>query len=514
MGLLGPFELLFLGLTVYTALPMWLVEYPPIQDLPQHLAAIRLLFDYGDEGLRYREYFDLTLGSTQYLSYYVAAWLLSFPLGVTLANKVLVSAAIIGTPYAMRGLLRALGRDQRLALLLLPLAWNAHLILGFINFVGAIPLTLWGLTLAVRLRHHYRRRTAVTLAALAVVTFYTHVVPFAFLGLGAALISIGDGYRATFRRWLPLVPAALFAMLWTQTSPAGQSTLTAAQLSGGGVGGPEPQFVPFSASLRDIPAWLTDVLHGEVDDKLLVFWGVLVIAYFAFGAGSRPAASAATPSQRLSLHLLSRLGVLAPLAAIAYFITPASYDWIWPINARFPLLALVFLVPALPKVRGLLGVVLMSAVIALSIASASEVSRAFVTYEEDEVGEFDQALAAIPEGKRVAGLIWDRGSREVKFSPFIQYVSYYQAQKGGAVMFTFADFPQSPFRFREDNRPPRVYPRWEWMPERVDPERDLPWYDYVLVRGGPGAIAQQRAAYEPIFRGPRWSVWQRRGGDL
>ena len=35
----------------------------------------------------------------------------------------------------------------------------------------------------------------------------------------------------------------------------------------------------------------------------------------------------------------------------------------------------------------------------------------------------------------------------------------YQAKKGGAVMFTFADFPQSPFRFREDNRPPRVPPR-------------------------------------------------------
>jgi hypothetical protein len=97
----------------------------------------------------------------------------------------------------------------------------------------------------------------------------------------------------------------------------------------------------------------------------------------------------------------------------------------------------------------------------------------------------------------------------VKFSPFIHSVAWLQAERGGAVMFTFADFPQSPIRFREDDRPPRVPPRWEWTPERVDPRRDREWYDYVLVRGGPGRIAQDRELYEPVFRGPRWSVWRR-----
>jgi hypothetical protein len=82
-------------------------------------------------------------------------------------------------------------------------------------------------------------------------------------------------------------------------------------------------------------------------------------------------------------------------------------------------------------------------------------------------------------------------------------------------MFTFADFPQSPFQFREENRPPRVVPRWEWMPERVEPARDLEFYEYVLARGGPGRVAALPGLYEPLFRGPRWSVWRRvgSGGD-
>src|SRR5690606_19856593 len=130
-------------------------------------------------------------------------------------------------------------------------------------------------------------------------------------------------------------------------------------------------------------------------------------------------------------------------------------------------------------------------------------------FETEEVGALDEAIASMPKGARVAGLIHDRGSRQVKFSPFIHAVAWVQAENGGAVMFTFADFPQSPFTFRESARPPRVIPRWEWMPERVDPARDLAWYDYVLVRGGPGRIATQREAFEPVFESERWSVWRR-----
>ncbi len=40
-------ELVFAALAILAALPIWLVKYPPIQDLPQHLAAIRVLHDYG-----------------------------------------------------------------------------------------------------------------------------------------------------------------------------------------------------------------------------------------------------------------------------------------------------------------------------------------------------------------------------------------------------------------------------------------------------------------------------------
>jgi hypothetical protein len=81
-------------------------------------------------------------------------------------------------------------------------------------------------------------------------------------------------------------------------------------------------------------------------------------------------------------------------------------------------------------------------------------------------------------------------SQNPHHNSLLHAVAWVQVQKGGAVMFTFADFPHSPSAFREGQRPPRVPPRWQWEPGRVVPERDLSWYDYVLVHDGPGARAR------------------------
>lgn len=499
------FEVVLAGLAVLAAVPLWVTSVPPIQDLPQHLAAIRVIHDHADPSLGFAEYFTVELGRTQYLAYYLAADLLAYVFPVEIANRLLLTAALIGTPYALRALLRPLGRDERYALFVLPLTWNAHLILGFLNFIAAIPLALVALAMACRLRLAWSTRRAVGLGLLLLVAFFTHVVPFAFAALGATAVMTGDSARDTLRRWATLVPAALAMVVWALATPAGRSTVGAALGSPVAAGHSGSQYAPWMQSLEEVPKWLTDVLTGTTDDRLLVVWGLIVLATLALGA--------ARPTQGpggVQGSMTWRVGLLVPLAALAYFVTPVSHDWIWPINARFPLIALVLLPVVLPLVPRGWGTVVATTVAVVAVLSFVQVIRAFDGFEA-EVGRLDEAIDAIPPGKRVAGLVFDQGSHEVKFSPFLHAVAWYQARRGGAVMFTFADFPQSPIRFRPDHRPPPVPPRWEWMPERVDPARDLGWYDYVLVRGGPGRIAAERGAFQPVFRSPHWSVFERTG---
>jgi hypothetical protein len=507
------FGWVFAALAAGCVFPLFYVRYPPVQDLPQHVATVRVLADFGDPALGFARYFTVDLLRTQYLAYYLCAQLLAQVMDVELACKLLIAASLAAAPLAARGLLESLGKDGRLALLLFPLTYNAHLVLGFLNFLAAIPLLLYGLTLAVRERRTPAPRRAVALALLAVVTFYTHVVPFAVLALGVVLVACARDLRRFARGVLPLLPAAIAALIWLAQSPAGQATWTAAR---GTDAARKPFFMPAEQAWAETPRWLTDVLGGGVGLDLLYAWLALIALSLLLAAAERiarlrgAAPSPAAPDA-LSRSLALRLALLAPLCAALYFVSPTSYDWIWPIAQRFPLLAAVFLVVALPGFRIGKSLLLVLA-IALGAASSHYAGKAFAAFEREEVGDFDRALEQLPGGQRVVGLIFDRGSRHVAFSPFIHFVAYYQARKGGAVMFSFAEFPQSPFRFREDNRPPRVPPRWEWLPQRVRPRTELGFYDYALVRGGPGAIARGGSGFTPAYRGERWSVWKRSPG--
>jgi len=502
-------RLLMVALSAACVFPIFKVQYLPIQDLPQHLAAVRVLHDFSDPALRFSEFFELQLLRTQYLTVYMAAHVLAYALPLELAMRVVIAAALLSVPWALAALLRALGKDERFALLAFPLTYNAHVLLGFLNFIAAIGLMFYGLALAVQIRERELAavpslRHSFSLGAVALACFYCHVVPFAILCFGVLLLCLERDLRVTARRLLPLAPCGLAALIWLQTSAAGQATLAAAQ----GVGpGKRIEQTPAARAWDELPMWLTDILAREEDGTLLKVW--LGLMAFSLFCSIFPLARRDTGASVLARVLARHMLMLAPLCAVLYFVTPTSYDWIWPIAQRFPLLAALFLVLWIAPLKRWLSNAILIGAFLCSAASFHHAGSAFGMFSRLEVGDFEHALRAIPEGQRVAGLIHGRGSRHVAFSPFIHFVAYYQAQKGGAVMFTFADFPQSPFRFREDNRPPRVPPRWEWTPERVRPATDLAWYDYVLVRGNAGRLARRDSGFVPVYRGAPWSVFKR-----
>jgi hypothetical protein len=497
----GLFALLFFAAVAWTALPLWAAGYLPIEDLPQHLAAIRVLHSYHDPAFGFERYFELELFRTQYLAYYLLGDWLAYFIDLELGNRLLIIACVVATPYALRYLLKTLGRPEWLALFALPLAYNAHLILGFVTFLMAIPAALWGLGLVARQRSVPSAWRPPLLAAVALFCFLSHVVPFAFLLLGCGLLALGSKPLVSVRLLAPLLPSMAAAALWLAESPAGRATWTAAH-GGGGNAGPQPIYQPAAQALRDLPNWLSDTFQGE-DDAHVLAGSALVLALTLL-LGLLAALYRWREPRAPGAYLFLRLLPLAPLAALCYFIAPSAYDWIWPIAQRFPLLALIFAIPLLPAPPRAAALVLTCALLALSWQSQALVTRAFAAFDQQEVGEFDAALATIPNGKRVLGLIYARGSSFVKLSPFIHFVAYYQARKGGAVMFTFADFPQSPFRFRESNRPPRVPPRWEWLPQHVRAD-DMQWYEYVLVRGGQIPC---REPCQQLFGAGMWAVYR------
>lgn len=499
---LAAFVVILAGLVI--TLPLWLVERPPLQDLPQHVAAVRVLSSFWEPSYRFAEYFELTLGRTQYLTVYLLAAGLAKITGPLVATKLVLSAALVMTPYCLQRLLRAIGYSPWLALLSLPLVFNVHVAFGFLNFVAGIPLLFWGLELAVlELREHERKRS-LWLGFVLLVTFLTHVVPFGLLVLCVGCLTPLTR-RSLARQALVMLPSLLAALLWLLRSPAGR-VVRAAMGDSEAMGLETPTYQPFGAALRAIPDWLVDFATADSDDRRLTLWLVLWLALLVF-ATVMPKAE---PREDDALCQRARivLGAIVPVALLAYVVLPTSNGFIWPICQRFPLIAALCSVFLLGRLRELGRWVGGLVCLGLTFLSTQEQVGLFRQVEATAYRGFDEVVAQIPLGSRVATLVFDRNVEGLRHSPLMHAAGWVQAERGGLVMFTFAEFPPSPFSYRNERRPPPVAPRWEWLPDRVQPDLDLTYYDYVLVHGWTGTLKSAQS-FAPVASQARWSLWRR-----
>ena len=469
-------------------LPLFWFHYVPSQDLPQHAAAVRVLYDFDAAGARFPELFEVSRFSTPYWSVYALAGLFAQVVGPLLGVKAVLGLSIAGLPYALRALLRSLSKPSSYALLSLPFGYGAYTLLGFLNFAAALPLMLVGLALAVRLRSHASPRSQVALALLACLTFYTHVAPYLVLVAGACLLFVERDLRRAAKRVLPLVPSLVLALLWLALQESGRVLIGLDDAEGPAA--PGAQFQDVTTALEQLPLWLTDVLTGPWGRVHLL--GFLAVTVFACAAGRLRGA----PSVEWRLR-----GLLLGLAG-AYFVLPSSYQWVWPINGRVPVIVALLAVAALPQARARSehGVGALAAALWLGFLGA--VGHAFSGVSTEYAG-LERVLERIPEGRKVAGLIFRPSSAHVRFAPYLHAAQWYQVERGGAALFSFASMPHSPFHFRPEQRAPVLPPRWEWLPHRVDPQRDLGWFDYVLSRGAPAELS----GWSKLSEANGWAVW-------
>ena len=486
-----------------TALPLWTVDHLPFTDLPQHAAAIASLRHWWDPAWRTQEHFTLALGQTQYLLYYLAGAALAFPLGTAeRANLVLLSLTAVALPLSLRALLRALRADPRLALFACTLFWTNSLLIGFFNYLAAMPLLLWGLALALEQAQAPSRRTAWKLGAASLALFYLHLSAFLVFAPACALAfwvlpgphapptSLGRAL-ALPQRALWAFPSMAAALLFLLRSPV---------VHPGDVGWHQdmaPVFEDVGTALRHLPDALLDIWSGPQDEwALLALLAALVLVAWP---------QQRDPEDALATRLRGLCAAWAALAAILYFAFPISIGWMWQLNERYALVV-ALLVPALLRpARGLRGAAPLLLAAGVSLFAANTARQVFRGFE-GEVGPFDHVLAQAAPGKHLLGMIVDQNSRFARFSPFLQFAAYYRARMGGVASFSFAELPQSPLRYRPEAAPPVKRPGWEWHAFDYSNPLEGPYYDYLLIHGN--VELSQRV---DLSQGPQWRLVTREG---
>ncbi|MDP9150639.1 MAG: hypothetical protein M3O36_11965 [Myxococcota bacterium] len=484
--------LFYLLVAVLASAPAWIVKHPPLQDMPIHLATIRIIKSFHDPAFGFQENFVLALGRTQYVLYYLVGALLAFLVGVDAANVTLLSLYLGGTVLAMRALLRALGRDERLSLFVVPLLVNTMFLYGLFPFLLGIPLMLWALARAVL---HFERPTlsgGALLGTLALALFYSHVFPFGIFCIG--FIAMFPWGRPS--RWLPCgaptLPALAAFVWWTFLTAAGRLARGAATDSGA-----DPHRA-MDAAILELPNWFTNVFRDTTDEVVIVALALLVVASLGLSLGDRDHAKRS-----------ARAYVVLPMACVVlYFVLPEAHGYIWLIAQRFPILFAITAIPLLRIPQGARGLAVTAAAVAVSAGSIVNTCKHFIRFEIDEVGDIDDAIDAMQPRRRVCALIYDRGSNIVNNQPFLHFGSYYQVEKGGVIMFTYAGYLHWPVDFQPDKYPPpggAARMRWEWTPEAVPLGEIYPYYDYVLTRG-PG-FRPPAGTFRLAYRGEHWAVW-------
>ena len=464
-----------LGLFALAAWPLLLVELPPFQDLPNHVATAHIV---AHPDLYPQYVFNGFLRSNALL----ALWLRAFGgRGLYGAARAFVAVVLALNALALPlFVLRFAGRGAlAVAMLFLwPLVHSFAVSMGFLNFACAFALSLILLAVIDWQRESPTLRRGVGIAGLAGLVWYAHPFPLAVVGALVALhIVVRPSRRARIRAFLtmqlPLAPAGLLSLL-----VARQHLIKAEHA---------PTFA--SAAFTYLNPWEL-VGHLWLDASgALTRWGSMTIVpavllpYFAW----RP-----TGEDRAERPLWSTVAMT--VLAAAYLALPVMLsNWNY-FNCRLVPFLWVGLALRLP--RRLPGpIVTLLAACALSFSAVQGID--YLRLDHDRA-EFTAGMEAVPARARLLPLLFKQ-SKTSDFTASLTHAwGYYTVEKDTSAPLVFAVERSYPITYRE------------FPPRRLIP----PALDQFAERNGTPAQVCKTLRQEPGRRGVYSGLARSLGGLL
>ena len=468
--------------------PLWCTRQLPMVDLPQHLHLISVLHRLDDPTTLYPQVFAARAELTPYLGYYHAVSLLSWIVPLELANRLFLSALVIGLPLAVAFLLRSLGRPRWPAVLTLPFAYGDSFGWGFVNSSASFVLAILDAGLFVRalVDAPLRRRWALAHAGVLVAVVLMHVQGFLFLALALPFLLLTtrapeDGPGRSLRGRLPALLATVPAVVLFGVWGAGR-LLAPTEVEVGApwkAWGPllserNLAFKPLRQNLDEFLDVLANLLRDGSDR-----WGLRAVGAVAGGAlvlwlaGRR-----STPREGRVERW--RLPGLAVLAGLLFLLLPFDIRGaVYYLNTRYAHLAAPLAIASLPAIGARMRPALLGAGLVAALALAIPLGSGFHAFDV-EAAPLLRFAEESPPGPRIMGLIFDPGSRVMRHPVFLHAAAVPARLRGGITNFSFARTPHSPVRYR--GAPPPTFPS-EWRPDGFRWDSMGPAYSHFLVRG-------------------------------
>lgn len=443
-------------------IPLWLVGYPPMADLPQHAAQVATSHRWGVDGaFDYSQVYWINW-LTPYIVSRSLAYLLSTVVSILTAYKLVISLALVGLPVSTLALLRETRGNPWWSLAAVPLGYSFAFYMGFVAFSVAVPLALYLVLLSWRHAEEPTRRRGWLVFLLLQLLFVTHVLAFGWAGLVGALVTAArsPGWRALVRRWIPFLGAAVLPASWVLVT----LHLESSSQSGpwGSIGWER---------IPELPALLVGLPPGP--------WSVTVgslLVLLPFATGGRP-----------SRQFARWVPLLVSLSL--YFGSPSGLFGTALIQKRYAMLTLPTLLFALDwrgvRQRSWRSGVVLAAATAVWLVHLGFLFRSF----DAETGSLAKLVADAPADSRILYLALDRESESIPYPVYLHFGQWVQVERGGVVDYSFAEIFPNRFRYLPEANP-ALPVSIEWRPHALDWHRDGgEIYDYLLLRSTDRAAA-------------------------
>jgi len=500
---------LFAALVVSAVVPVFAGRYLPFFDYPAHLAVPAALRHRADPSTEVSALWTLDLRLVPNSLHYAFTYLGSFLLPLETASRLFVAMCIAALPLATALFLRAFGRDWRLAVLAVPLAWNRCLWYGFIGYCAALPIALVVLALLERDLERPAGRREIGLAALMALLPFAHFFVMVVTLVLALVLVLAHARGARMTRLLrsvaPLAAGPAVMLPWFFRSLAsGPSSPDAPSGAGALLSRPNPK--GYAALLRH---WFMDSYAGSADDLVAL---VMLATLAALVVRDRRAPGPADPPPAARRAPLLMAGALVLLYLALPFELRGPFHW-WAMNVRvLPLLFVCLLASVAPgrlDRLGRLGLVPVAAAsLAFTVFIAVDVARTF--NGPWGMAGLDEVRAHIPKGARVLGLYTDyRQPPRYAHYPF-HYASAYAVVESGGIAAPFIPIPQS---WTNPRRVPDYPTAGDAALFRFD--RHARGYSHFLVRicEGNGCVPdplEHQPAVTRVVESGRWRLYRLR----
>jgi hypothetical protein len=453
------FVLLYTFLFILAQLPIWLNQFLPLQDYPNHLARMHVILNYDSNPLL-QEYYRINFAILPNLAMDIIVPFLARIFGLEIAGKLMIVLNIFmltsGSAFLSYVIFK---RVNYWSLVTFLAVYNQAFIISFINFLFGVGFALWGIGFWILMRQQNPWLRLILFNILTSALFICHLYGLGIYGL--VVVSYEAYLFFKQKKYLEkTVPLHLLVIF-------GQFAIAAIfYLSSPTSGGESVQYLtPIFVKLKYVKMRMTDNYEPFLDLVTIVFIAIIPIV----GLFLRKLRF--SPLMILPLSTVTLAYLFIPAKAV----TSSHADW----RILVPLFFL-FLSSIEFKTRGLFRTVILTSLIAL-FACRIYVINAEWSAVQSEYREILAAIAQVKEGSR---LFSARGFvNYYQTIPFIHAPTYAVIKKSAFVPSFFAFATQQPVEFN----PEFLALAEETMATGYEQGEGVKWnmvidnYDYVLL---------------------------------